>query len=295
MAEDAAIDPILAELYRRRLGRWRRGPDRRDDPATGEALPNRRLPMPPMWTAPFRRRAACHDSGALTAMRPVERGRMVQAMGDYLLEHKDEIARVLTLEQGKPLWEARIEVEGAALYFEYYGNQAEHGRRPVDPAGRGLFRLHRIRALRRLGADHPVELSLEMTARSLSAALGHRQRLRDQDAGTRPAHQRLVRPRGRGRRPSGKGAVNVSAGLGHEAGAALAGHPASTRSCSPARCQRASPSPPRRRRTWCPACWNWAASRRPSFMTTPISTRSRTISLGHLLQRRAGLFGHVAA
>ncbi|WP_442915774.1 aldehyde dehydrogenase family protein [Leisingera sp. SS27] len=44
-----------------------------------------------------------HLPGALTAMRPIERSRMVQAMGRYMLEHEDEVARILTLEQGKPL------------------------------------------------------------------------------------------------------------------------------------------------------------------------------------------------
>jgi aldehyde dehydrogenase (NAD+) len=37
---------------------------------------------------------------------------MVQAMGRYLLDHIDDIAPILTLEQGKPLWESRIEVGG---------------------------------------------------------------------------------------------------------------------------------------------------------------------------------------
>ena len=65
-----------------------------------------------------------HSSRVLVDMRPMERGRMVQEMGRWLLAHLDEIAEVLTREQGKPLWEAEIEVKGAALYFEYYGNQA---------------------------------------------------------------------------------------------------------------------------------------------------------------------------
>ena len=68
---------------------------------------------------------ACHDSRVLTAMRPVERGRMVRAMGDYLLAHREEIATLLTLESRRPYWEALIETGGAARYFEYYGNQAE--------------------------------------------------------------------------------------------------------------------------------------------------------------------------
>ena len=44
---------------------------------------------------------------------------------EFLLDHIDEIAPILTLEAGKPLWESRVEIEGAARYFEYYGNQAE--------------------------------------------------------------------------------------------------------------------------------------------------------------------------
>ncbi|PZQ95269.1 MAG: hypothetical protein DI533_19560 [Cereibacter sphaeroides] len=80
-----------------------------------------------------------HLSGDWSGLRPVERGRMVQAMGRYLLVHKDEIALVLTLEQGKPLWEARIEIEGAARYFEYYGNQAETVEGRSIPLGAGYF------------------------------------------------------------------------------------------------------------------------------------------------------------
>ncbi len=50
---------------------------------------------------------------------------MVQAMGRYLLDHVDELAQVLTLEQGKPLWGvADRGVDGAARYIsEYYGNR----------------------------------------------------------------------------------------------------------------------------------------------------------------------------
>ena len=43
----------------------------------------------------------------------------------YLSQHIEEFARMLTLESGKLDWEAVIEFEGAARYFEYYSNQAE--------------------------------------------------------------------------------------------------------------------------------------------------------------------------
>ena len=69
--------------------------------------------------------AACHPSGVLTDMRPVERSMLVRKIGEDLLANIDEIAESLTLGSGKPLLESLIEIEGAARYFEYYGNQSE--------------------------------------------------------------------------------------------------------------------------------------------------------------------------
>ena len=72
-------------------------------------------------------------------MRPVERGRMVRGMGDYLLANREEIAEMLTLESGKPYWEALREIAGAARYFEYYGNQAETVEGRSIPLGSGYI------------------------------------------------------------------------------------------------------------------------------------------------------------
>ena len=60
---------------------------------------------------------ALHVSGKFSALRPVEQGRMVQKMGQYLQQHKDKLAELLSLVQGKPLWVSHIEIEGAARYF----------------------------------------------------------------------------------------------------------------------------------------------------------------------------------
>lgn len=87
------------------------------DPATGDVLAAHALADSVDVDRAVQAAKRVHLSGALRDMRPIERGRLVQDMGRYLLEHKDEIARVLTFEQGKPFWEAIIEVEGAALYF----------------------------------------------------------------------------------------------------------------------------------------------------------------------------------
>ena len=55
-----------------------------------------------------------------------ERGRLVSRLSDRLLERADEIARLETLHNGKPIFESRqIEIPAAAECFEYYAGWAD--------------------------------------------------------------------------------------------------------------------------------------------------------------------------
>ena len=64
--------------------------------------------------------------GAWSAMSARERGRMVRKLGDRLLERADEIARLETLHNGKPIFESRhIEIPAAAECFEYFGGWSD--------------------------------------------------------------------------------------------------------------------------------------------------------------------------
>lgn len=165
-----------------------------------------------------------HLSGVLSDLRPVERGRMVQAMGRYLLDHIDDIARVLTLEQGKPLWEAQAEVKGAARYFEYYGNQAETLEGRSIPLGKNYFDFTTYEPFGVSAQIIPWNYPLEMTSRSLSAALatGNASVIKTPEL-TPLSNAWIVHAAEAVGLP--KGAVNILCGLGHEAGAALAAHP----------------------------------------------------------------------
>ena len=87
------------------------------NPGTGEKLAQQAIADAADVDRAVQGAKRMHLSGALADLRPVERGRMVQGMGRYLLDNIDDIAPVLTSEQGKPLWESRIEIEGAARYF----------------------------------------------------------------------------------------------------------------------------------------------------------------------------------
>ena len=55
-----------------------------------------------------------------------ERGRLVRRLADRLLERADEVARLETLHNGKPITESRqIEIPAAAECFEYYAGWAD--------------------------------------------------------------------------------------------------------------------------------------------------------------------------
>ena len=53
-----------------------------------------------------------------------ERGKSLRRWGELITENKDNLARILTAEQGKPLSEARDEVDYAASYLEWFAEEA---------------------------------------------------------------------------------------------------------------------------------------------------------------------------
>lgn len=194
-----------------------------DDPATGEPLAEQALAGADDIDRAVKAARRCHESGVLSDMRPVERGRMVRAMGEYLLSHKDEIAPILTREAGKPLWEAHMEIEGAARYFEYYGNQAETVEGRSIPLGKDYFDFttHEPRGVS--AQIIPWNYPMEMTARGLSAALatGNTAVIKtpELDPLTNYYFAKAAEAAG-----FPAGAVNILCGYGHEAGAALSAH-----------------------------------------------------------------------
>ena len=195
-----------------------------DDPATGKPLAEQAIADAGDVDGAVQAAKNLHDSGVLSAMRPVDRGRKVQAMGRYLMENLDEIATVLTLESGKPLWEAKIEVEGAARYFEYYGNQAETMEGRSIPLGAGYFDFTIHEPYGVSAQIIPWNYPLEMTARSLSAALatGNACVIKTPELDPLSAKWFALAAE---YADLPAGALNILCGHGHEAGAALAAHP----------------------------------------------------------------------
>jgi succinate-semialdehyde dehydrogenase/glutarate-semialdehyde dehydrogenase len=87
--------------------------------------------------------AAAHAAlPAWRARTAADRGKLVRAIGETMVARADDLARLLTSEQGKPLAEARGEIIYAASFFEWF---AEEGKRaygeviPTDDPRRRLF------------------------------------------------------------------------------------------------------------------------------------------------------------
>src|SRR5262249_48912964 len=69
-------------------------------------------------------------SGSWGALSPRERGRLIWNLGQRLLDTADEVARLETLHNGKPINESRhIDIPAAAACFQYYAGWADkiHG------------------------------------------------------------------------------------------------------------------------------------------------------------------------
>jgi aldehyde dehydrogenase (NAD+) len=195
-----------------------------DNPGTGEALAEQACADATDIDRAVTAAKRVHESRALSDLRPVERSRMVRAMGQYILDHVEEMATLLTLESGKPLWEAKIEVEGAARYFEYYGNQAETVEGRSIPLGKGYFDFTVHEPLGVSAQIIPWNYPLEMTARGLSAALTTGNTCVIKTPELDPlSNAFFAHAAEHAGLPAG--AVNILCGYGREAGAALAGHP----------------------------------------------------------------------
>jgi succinate-semialdehyde dehydrogenase len=55
---------------------------------------------------------------------PEARGKVLRRWADLMRDHREDLARIITLEQGKPLAESRGEVDYAASYFEWFAEEA---------------------------------------------------------------------------------------------------------------------------------------------------------------------------
>jgi aldehyde dehydrogenase (NAD+)/phenylacetaldehyde dehydrogenase len=89
------------------------------DPATGKVIG--KFPTGSAADADLAVRAARRAfHGAWRKITPYERGRLLFKAAALIEQNAEELAQLITLENGKPLWEARKEVGTAVSWTEYY-------------------------------------------------------------------------------------------------------------------------------------------------------------------------------
>ncbi|BDM25350.1 NADP-dependent succinate-semialdehyde dehydrogenase [Pseudomonas sp. NPDC089428] len=93
------------------------------NPATGEVIGT----VPKMGTAETRRAIEAADKAlpAWRALTAKERSNKLRRWFELMIENQDDLARLMTTEQGKPLAEAKGEIAYAASFIEWFAEEAK--------------------------------------------------------------------------------------------------------------------------------------------------------------------------
>ena len=79
-------------------------------------------------------------NGAWAKMKPIDRSRVLWKLGDLVLEHADELARLETLDNGKPIFESRqVDIDMVARCFHYFSGWSTKIAGDTTPVNPSLF------------------------------------------------------------------------------------------------------------------------------------------------------------
>ena len=166
--------------------------------------------------------AAMH--GPWRELTPYERGRLLFSLADQIAENRDALARLETLDAGKPLKDSLGDIDGVCTTIRYNAGAADKLQGETIPLGPKFVDFTLLEPLGVTAHIVPWNFPLGMAFRSMAPALA---------AGCtcvlKPAEQsslsvlkmaELIEAAG-----FPKGVINIVTGLGAEAGDALARHP----------------------------------------------------------------------
>ncbi|CAN5678399.1 aldehyde dehydrogenase family protein [soil metagenome] len=169
-------------------------------------------------------RAAFEDS-EWSSMLPRKRGRLLHKIADAIEERADELARLESLDNGKPLKEARaIDIREAVQTFRYYAGWADKIEGEVLPPNGNYLNYTRREPVGVCGQIIPWNYPFQMAAWKVAPALAC-----GNTVVLKPAEQtpltalELARIASDAGLPAG--VLNVVPGFGETAGAALVRHP----------------------------------------------------------------------
>ena len=168
---------------------------------------------------------AAFDQGKWPTMDARARGKVLYAMADALEARADDLARLETMDNGKPMREARMfDVEGAIECFRYYAGWADKMDGEVIPVPGPYLNYTRREPVGVCGQIIPWNYPIQMAAWKVAPALAC-----GNTVVLKPAEQtpltalEIARAGAEAGLPAG--VLNVVTGYGETAGAALVRHP----------------------------------------------------------------------
>lgn len=167
---------------------------------------------------------AALDSNAWGGMAPAERGRIMQRIALKIRERAEELAALESEDNGKPLRQARTDVQVSARYFEFYGGIADKIMGNTIPLGPGFLDFT-VREPIGVSAhivpwNYPIQISSRGVAPALAAGCAIVLKPSSEAPMTALRLGQIALDCG-----LPPGVLNVVPGSGSEAGTALARHP----------------------------------------------------------------------
>jgi aldehyde dehydrogenase (NAD+) len=167
---------------------------------------------------------AAMDGKAWGGMAPAERGRIMNRIAAMLRERAEELATLESHDNGKPLKQARTDVQVAARYFEFFAGIADKIMGNTIPLGPGFLDFTVREPIGVSAQIVPWNYPIQIGARGVAPALAAGCAIVLKPSSEAPMTALRLGEIGIacGLPP---GVLNVVPGTGSEAGAALASHP----------------------------------------------------------------------
>lgn len=105
------------------------------------------------------------------AFKPYERGQLLMEMANYIRENATTFSELECLDVGKPISQARIDVEMAARYFEFYAGASDKLMGDSIPIEDGLLNVTVFEPMGVTAHVIPWNYPLQITSRSVAAAI----------------------------------------------------------------------------------------------------------------------------
>lgn len=194
------------------------------DPSTGQVLA-----IVPRGTAADIDQAVeaarrAFESKPWSELAPAERGRIMLRIAALIRENAEELARLESMDNGKPLRQARTDVQVAARYFEFYGGVADKIMGTTIPLGPGFLDFTVREPMGVSGQIVPWNYPIQIGCRGIAPALAAGNTVVVKPSSEAPLTAlRVAELALEAGLPAG--VLNVVPGTGSEAGVRLASHP----------------------------------------------------------------------